>query len=104
MKNLLRFDYFDKFLRIELPSTSGAPRSLETWVSCVQDWNLSPFVVLNPTRTVLIGRDILLELKPQVLLDFETRQTEIVTAKKPMPARPSKLPQKKSVSPKRRRA
>lgn len=25
-----RFDYFDKLVRIELPSTSGAPRSLET--------------------------------------------------------------------------
>jgi len=65
---------------------------------------LSPFVDIHPNRTALIGRDILLELKPKVLLDFETRQTEIVTAKKPTPARPSKLPQKKSASPKRRQA
>ena len=45
-----RFDYFDKFVRIELFSTSGEPRSLETWVSCVLDWNLSPFVDVHPNR------------------------------------------------------
>lgn len=99
-----RFDYFDKFVRIELPSTSGEPRSLETWVSCVQDWNLSPFVTINPNRTALIGRDILLELQPQVLLDFAKRLTEIVAAKKLSSARKKTVPKKKNATPKRRRA
>jgi len=45
----------------------------------------------------------LLELKPQVLLDFEKLQTEIVTAKKPKPARRKAAPQKNSATPKRRR-
>jgi len=44
----------------------------------------------------------LLELKPQVLLDFAKRQTEIVTATKIKPSRRKAAPKKKSATPKRR--
>ena len=99
-----RFAYVAKWLQIEAPSNSGETRHLLARVFCVSNWNRSPFVNINPNRIALIGRDIMFELKPRVLLDFDKRQTEIVTAKKPTPARPSKLPQKKSASPKRRQA
>jgi len=99
-----RFAYVAKWLQVELSPNSGAARNLLARIFCVSNWNLSPFVALNPNRTALIGRDILLELKPQVLLDFAKRQTEIVTAKKPAPARRKVAPKKKNATPKRRRA
>lgn len=95
------FVYVDKLVRIELPAAPDETRFLETLICCVQDWQTSPFVKINPNRTALIGRDIMLELKPRVLLDFDKRQTEIVTAKKP---RKKIAPKKKSAAPKRRRA
>jgi hypothetical protein len=64
---------------------------------------MSPFVVINPDRTALIGRDILLQLKPQVLLDFAKRQTQIVTGSKTKLARRKAAPPKNSATPKRRR-
>jgi len=76
----------------------------EAKIYCVLNWRQSPFVAINPNRTALIGRAILLELQPQVLLDFAKRQTEIVTAQQPKPARRKAAPQKKSAPPKRRRA
>jgi hypothetical protein len=86
-----------KWVRFKLSSHVA-----EAKIYCVLDWRQSPFVAINPNRTALIGRDILLELKPQVRLDFEKRQTEIVTAK--MPARKKTASKKKSVTPKRHRA
>jgi hypothetical protein len=93
------FDYIDKFVRIELPSRSGKPLALDTWIACVLDWRLSPFVALNPNRTALIGRDIMLELKPNLRLDFDKRQTEILPAEKPRRARPKSHGGEKRVKP-----
>lgn len=93
------FDYIDKFVHIELPSRSGKSLVLETWIACVLDWRLSPFVALNPNRTALIGRDILLELKPNVRLDFDKRQTEILAAEKPRQARKKNSGKKKRDKP-----
>jgi hypothetical protein len=77
------FDYIDKFVRIELSSRSGKSLVLDTWIACVLDWRRSPFVVPNPNRIALVGRDIMLELKPNLRLDFDARQTEILAAAKP---------------------
>jgi len=96
------FIYVDKPVRVELPINSSATLILNTLISCVPNWNFSPFVALNPNRTALIGRDILLELKPQVLLDFAKRQTEIVTAMKTRRTH-KKSGQKKKRAPRRRR-
>jgi len=74
------FEYIDKLLHIELSSSLGGTRTIEAWVCCVPKWHRSPFVAINPHRLALLGRDILLELKPRVLLDFEKRQTEIVAS------------------------
>jgi hypothetical protein len=93
------FDYVDKFVRIELPSRSGKSLALDTWIACVLDWRLSPFVALNPNRIALIGRDIMLELKPNVRLDFDARQTEILPAEKPRQARQKSRGGKKGAKP-----
>jgi len=82
-----RFIYIAKWLQVELPSNSGETRNLIARVFCVSNWRSSPFVTVNPNRIALIGRDILLELKPNLRLDFEERQTEILAAAKPRQAR-----------------
>jgi len=90
------FLYVTKFLRFTLSAKSDLPRAAEAKVYCVLDWHASPFVNINPNRTALIGRDMMLELKPRVLLDFDKRQTEIVTAKKTAPARKKTVSKKKN--------
>jgi len=92
----LTFVYVDKLVKVELPFGAGETRSVEILIACVQNWHSSPFVDINPNRTALIGRDTLLKLKPQVLLDFDKRQTEIVTAKKPAPTRKKTVSKKKN--------
>jgi hypothetical protein len=69
-----------KFLRFKLSSKKDGAGVLQAKIYCVLEWLTSPFVKINPDRVALIGRDLLLALKPQVLLDFEKRQTEIWVA------------------------
>jgi hypothetical protein len=47
---------------------------------------MSPFVKINPNRVALVGRDLVLALKPKVLLDFDQRQTEIMNSIATKPA------------------
>jgi hypothetical protein len=91
-----------KFLHVELSSKSGVTYAFEAAINCVLDWHISPFIKINPNRHALIGRDIMLELKPKVLPDFEKRQTEIVTAMKTSRTR-KKVGQKKKRAPRPQR-
>ncbi|MGH7454987.1 MAG: hypothetical protein ACRENG_26760 [bacterium] len=95
------YEYVAKFLRFRLSSKDDETRVLETKICCVLDWHTSPFVKINPNRIALIGRDIMLELKPRVLLDFEKRQTEIGASVKPEPIRKKSAIRKKR-TPRRR--
>ena len=89
------YEYVAKFLRFQLSSKTDERRALEAKICCVLDWHESPFVKINPKRVALVGRDILLELKPKVLLDFEKRQTEIGASLKPQPTRKKSTIRKK---------
>lgn len=89
------FVYVDKSVRVELSANSGSVNTLDTRISCVRNWHASPFVEINPNRIALIGRDVLLELKPKVLLDFDKRQTEIGASAKLKPSRKKSATQKK---------
>ncbi|MEK7726975.1 MAG: hypothetical protein AAB354_01115 [candidate division KSB1 bacterium] len=46
-------------------------------VICVDNWQRSSFVNINPRRTFLLGRRLLLNLRPRVMLDFDARQSEV---------------------------
>jgi hypothetical protein len=92
-----------KSLRFQLTSKTGETLTFETLIYCVPDWRLSPFVKINPARVALIGRDLLLDLKPKVLLDFEQRQTEILSSTKTRQTRPKASAPKRRVSRPRRR-
>jgi hypothetical protein len=95
------FVYIDKLIRIAL-ADSGKIHYVDVRISCVQNWSSSPFIEINPNRIALIGRDILLKLKPKVLLDFKECQTEILALAAARQTRMGKNIQKKRVSRRRR--
>ncbi len=69
--------YFSSRLWLELSDKNGVNRRWRTTTICVTDWQHSPFVAINPHRTFLLGRKLLLNLRPRVVLDFDVRQNEI---------------------------
>jgi len=71
------FVYFFKRVWLELIDENGASRQWQTTIVCVDDWNNSPFTSINPDRTFLLGRSVLFNLRPRLILDFDTRRTEV---------------------------
>lgn len=71
------FIYLAKRAWLELADESGRSRRWRTTIICVSDWQNSPFTAINPTRTFLLGRSVLLELRPRVVLDFEAHSTQV---------------------------
>jgi hypothetical protein len=84
-----------KSLRFQLSSKAGGTFAFNALIYCVPDWRTSPFVNINPHRVALVGRDLLLALKPKVLLDFNQRQTEIMDSIATKPAVKKSAAQKK---------
>jgi len=96
------YQYVSKPLRVQLRSRTGKIYSCDAMVNCVPEWQASPFVKINPNRVVLVGRDLMLVLKPKVLLDFDALQTEI-QSKRTVRAAARKSAKAKSSSTKRRK-
>lgn len=71
------FDYFAIPVWFELTDDHGISRRCKTTVICVENWQNRPFTAINPTRTFLLGRSVLLELRPRVVLDFEAHSTQV---------------------------
>ncbi|MFN4179238.1 MAG: hypothetical protein ACK4I8_02905 [Armatimonadota bacterium] len=71
------FHFILRTLSVGLVSDDGAERVTQLRVLCVLNWQQSPFVAVNPSRTALVGRDICLKLQPQVTLNFATQQTRL---------------------------
>jgi hypothetical protein len=65
-----RYMYIPMRFTIALQDASGIIRESRQTINCVLNWQQSPFIQVNPNRTALIGREVLLEIKPKVLLDF----------------------------------
>jgi len=74
------YEYLPRSVVIEITLASGEVRSQETTIACVADWHDSPFVRINNHRIALVGREVFLKLKPSLLLNFENRQTEILSS------------------------
>jgi hypothetical protein len=71
------FNYILRNLTVEFTGTGNVIRRVDRTIVCVLNWINSPFVRINPNRTALIGRGILLDIKPKVILDFDTCNTII---------------------------
>jgi hypothetical protein len=71
------YQFIAKRLGVMLADNQGATRRIEKNVFCVLNWMNSPFVQINPNRSVLMGRGPLLDLRPKVELDFDSRKTEV---------------------------
>lgn len=96
------YHYIAKSLRFQLTARAGHTYVLDAKLHCVPDWQKSPFVRINPNRVALVGRDLLLALKPKVLLDFDGLDTEI-QGKRKVRAATDKSAKAKSNSTKRRK-
>jgi len=71
------FSYITKAIWLEVKDKTGQRRQTRIIAVFVKNWRNSPFVVVNPNRTALVGRGTMLQLQPRVLLDFAVRQTEV---------------------------
>jgi hypothetical protein len=72
------FVYLTKRVWLALADEEGRINKCRTTVICVENWHNSPFTAINPTRTFLLGRSVLLEeLKPRLVLDFAAKRTEV---------------------------
>jgi hypothetical protein len=71
------FHYVLRQLTVELTGPEDTTRRGGRTVIGVREWTESPFVQVNPHRVALVGRGVLLALKPLVRLDFAARQTGI---------------------------
>jgi len=71
------FRYIQKPLALEVTDKHGNSKRVGLMALCIEDWQSSPFVAINPQRTALVGRQTFLKLQPVVHLDFASRQTEI---------------------------
>jgi len=71
------FNYVLRNLTVELAGTGNIIRRVDRTIVCVLNWTNSPFVRINPNRTALIGRGILFDIKPKVILDFNACNTTI---------------------------
>jgi hypothetical protein len=74
------FSYITKLVNVETILTSGESLSHKLPFHCVSNWHTSPFVSINPHRQALAGRDLFLELQPNILLDFAKRRTQILAS------------------------
>jgi hypothetical protein len=72
------FDYTPYLLWIELTDEHQVTRRSQQNIVCVHSWSVNnPFLQINPSRSALIGRKVLLDLQPRVELDFETQTTKV---------------------------
>lgn len=71
------YAYFTKEVFAEVHDARGNSLKRRTTIICVENWRRSPFVTINPRRTFLLGRRLLLNLRPRVTLDFDARQSEV---------------------------
>ncbi len=71
------FEYVSKPIIVEIKVSSEETLQRELPILCVDSWQDSPFVRINPRRTALIGRDLFLDMQPSILLDFANRRTSI---------------------------
>jgi len=71
------FDFTPYSLWIDITDEVGTSRRVMKTAVCVHDWIRSPFVQINPSRQALLGRGVLLDLKPEVRLRFQDQSTEL---------------------------
>jgi len=71
------FRFIPTILWYSVQDKIGKTKEVEFLTFCIKNWRASPFVVINPNRTALVGRGLFHKLAPVVHLDFAARQTEI---------------------------
>jgi hypothetical protein len=68
---------FRKTLQVGLVADDGTVRRQTMSAICVQHWQASPFVDINPNRTALVGRRLFHLLQPTMTLNFAAQTTHV---------------------------
>jgi hypothetical protein len=71
------FRYTPKSLIVILTAADGTQKTSSQTILCVRNWQQSPFVVVNPNRTALIGRSLCLATQAKITLDFAQQVTSV---------------------------
>jgi len=74
----IRYRYVSPKVRIAIRSESQGLKFGVFRPRVVYDWARGPFVQINPNRTALVGRNLLLQLGVDVLLKGQERKTLVV--------------------------
>lgn len=74
----IRYRYVTPKLQIAIQSESQGIKAGIFRPRAVYDWTTSPFVLINPNRTALAGRNLLLQLGLDILLKSQDRKTVVI--------------------------
>lgn len=72
-----RYSYVLKHVLVQVSMLEGPNNETRETVICVRDWHNSPFVRINPSREMLVGRHLPAKMTLRLILDFVARRTEI---------------------------
>jgi len=73
-----RYRYVTPKVQIAIQSESRGLKSGAFHLRAVHDWSTGPFVLINPNRAALVGRNLLLQLGLDVLLKGTERKTIVM--------------------------
>jgi hypothetical protein len=76
-----RFLWSPAAVELEITPVDGRTRRRSVAVRRVEDWQASPFVRINPARTMLVGRDVLRAFGLTILLGASRAESEVSEAR-----------------------
>lgn len=72
------YDFVMSKIKIGVKTKQGNIKSTVFTVRAVDNWENSPFCLINPQRLALLGRNVLLKLRLKMLLNGECKATDIL--------------------------
>lgn len=73
-----QYEYLFKSVILQIEDLlNHTSNEVKKTISCVKNWNSSPFVHINPNRAGLVGRSIPNELQILIILDFKDKRTTV---------------------------
>lgn len=71
------YRFFSKTIPVAILGPLGTEQKREVAITVVQNWDHSPFVLVNKKRKCLLGRDLLHAFPVEILLDSRSRTTHV---------------------------
>jgi hypothetical protein len=73
-----KYEYMFKSIILQIENFSNESiTEVKKTILCVQNWHISPFVLINPDRVGLVGRSVPKALEASITLDFKKKYTTV---------------------------